>query len=121
MFVCFEAKHSSQQFFSHVGTDHPYSNDALALREHFPSKLDISTANRLDYIGEKYNMCRPFLNGAMKSVLLLFDHLAFIIHSVFNIMITCPCNVYPLTAHLYIVKLGFTGGGVLFFYFWSKT
>ena len=24
------------------------------------------------------------------------------------IMITCPCNVYPLTSHFYIVKLGFT-------------
>ena len=24
-------------------------------------------------------------------------------------MITCPCNVYPLTLHFYIVKLGFTG------------
>ena len=25
------------------------------------------------------------------------------------IMITCPCNVYPLTPHFYIVKLGLTG------------
>ena len=25
-------------------------------------------------------------------------------------MITCPCNVYPLTPHFYIVKFGFTGG-----------
>ena len=24
-------------------------------------------------------------------------------------MQTCPCNVYPLTHHFYIVKLGFTG------------
>ena len=26
------------------------------------------------------------------------------------IMLTCPCNVDPLTPHFYIVKLGFTGG-----------
>ena len=26
------------------------------------------------------------------------------------IMITCPCNVRPLTPHFYIVKLGFYGG-----------
>ena len=26
-----------------------------------------------------------------------------------NIMIKSPCNVYPLTSHPYIVKLGFTG------------
>ena len=26
------------------------------------------------------------------------------------IMITCPCNVYPLTPHFYIVKLGFYRG-----------
>ena len=25
------------------------------------------------------------------------------------IMLTCPCNVLPLTPHFYIVKLGFTG------------
>ena len=25
------------------------------------------------------------------------------------IMITYPCNLYPLTPHFYIVKLGFTG------------
>ena len=25
-----------------------------------------------------------------------------------TIMITCPCNVYPLTPHFYIVKVGFT-------------
>ena len=24
-------------------------------------------------------------------------------------MLTCPCNVHPLTPHFYIVKLGFTG------------
>ena len=24
-------------------------------------------------------------------------------------MMTCPCIVYPLTTHFYIVKLGFTG------------
>ena len=30
------------------------------------------------------------------------------------IKITCPCYIYPLTPHLYIVKLGFTG---VFFFF----
>ena len=25
------------------------------------------------------------------------------------IMLTCPCNVHPITPHFYIVKLGFTG------------
>ena len=32
------------------------------------------------------------------------------------IMITCPCNVYPLTPHLYIVKLGFTGVCIIFLF-----
>ena len=31
----------------------------------------------------------------------------------FYIMQTCPCNVYPLTPHFYIVKLGFTFEAVL--------
>ena len=26
-------------------------------------------------------------------------------------MLTCPCNVYPLTSHFYILKLGGGGGG----------
>ena len=30
------------------------------------------------------------------------------------IMITCPCNAYPLTPHFYIVKLGFTGVYIIF-------
>ena len=29
-------------------------------------------------------------------------------------MITSPCNVYPLTPHFYIVKLGFTGVYIIF-------
>ena len=29
-------------------------------------------------------------------------------------MITCPCNVYPLTPHFYIVKLGFTRVYIIF-------
>ena len=36
------------------------------------------------------------------------------------IRITCPCNVYPLTPHFYIVKLGFVGVYILS-YFCSKT
>ena len=30
------------------------------------------------------------------------------------IMQTCPCNIYPLTPHFYIVKLGFTGVYIFF-------
>ena len=32
------------------------------------------------------------------------------------IRITCPCNVYPLTPHFYIVKLGFTGLYIIFLF-----
>ena len=32
------------------------------------------------------------------------------------IMQTCPCNVYPLTPHFYIVKLGFTGVYIIFLF-----
>ena len=37
-----------------------------------------------------------------------------------SIMLTCPFNVYPLTPHFYIVKLGFTGV-YNFLFFCSKT
>ena len=33
-----------------------------------------------------------------------------------TIMKTCPCNVYPLTPHFYIVKLGFTGVYIIFLF-----
>ena len=33
-----------------------------------------------------------------------------------RIRITCPCDLYPLTPHLYIVKLGFTGVYICFFF-----
>ena len=32
------------------------------------------------------------------------------------IMKTCPCNVYPLEPHLYIVKLGFAGVYLIFLF-----
>ena len=34
-----------------------------------------------------------------------------------HIIITCPCNVDPLTPHFYVVKLGFTGVYIIFFFF----
>ena len=33
-----------------------------------------------------------------------------------TIMITCPCNVHPLTLHFYIVKQGFTGVFIFFLF-----
>ena len=32
------------------------------------------------------------------------------------IMLTCPCNVDPLTPNFYIVKLGFTGVNIIFLF-----
>ena len=29
---------------------------------------------------------------------------------------TCPCDLYPLTSHFYIVKLGFTGVNIIFLF-----
>ena len=37
-----------------------------------------------------------------------------------HIMLTCPCNVYPLTPHFYIVKLGFTVVYIVFLIFALK-
>ena len=37
-----------------------------------------------------------------------------------NTMITCPCNVHPLTPHFYMVKLGFTGVYIFFLIFALK-
>ena len=34
-----------------------------------------------------------------------------------DIMLTCPCNVHPLSPHFYIVKLGFTGVYIIFLIF----
>ena len=39
---------------------------------------------------------------------------------ILDIMLTSPCNVYPLTPHFYIAKLGCTRY-TLFSYFCSKT
>ena len=37
--------------------------------------------------------------------------------SISSIMLTCPCNVDPLTPHFYIVKLGSTGVLLIIFLF----
>ena len=34
----------------------------------------------------------------------------------YDIMQTCPCDLYPLTSHFYIVKLGFTGVNINFLF-----
>ena len=34
-------------------------------------------------------------------------------------MITCPCNEDPLTCNVYIVKFGFTGVYIIFFFFFA--
>ena len=34
----------------------------------------------------------------------------------FNIMLTSPCNVYPLIPHFYVVKMGFTGAYIFFLF-----
>ena len=39
---------------------------------------------------------------------------------ILNDMQTCPCNVDPVTPHLYIVKLGFTGVYIFFLIFSLK-
>ena len=36
--------------------------------------------------------------------------------SAIRIILTSPCNVYPLTTHFYIVKMGFTGVYVFFLF-----
>ena len=38
-----------------------------------------------------------------------------------NIMLKCPCIVFPLKTHFYIEKLGFTGVFIFFSNFCSKT
>ena len=42
--------------------------------------------------------------------------LVFVFTDFVCIMKTSPCNVYPLTPHFYIVKLGFTGVYIIFLF-----
>ena len=59
-------------------------------------------------------------NCAM-TLLCHFDLILFFKNSMFGfIRITCSCNVYPLSSHFYIVKMGFTGVYIIS-YFRSKT
>ena len=37
--------------------------------------------------------------------------------TILRIMITCPCNEYPVTPHFYIVKLEFIWVNIFYFYF----
>ena len=34
----------------------------------------------------------------------------------YSIRKTCPCDLYPITPHFYIVKLGFTGVYIFFLF-----
>ena len=65
-----------------------------------------------------------FKSVTMKLVICLASRLLFVGDSQHDILcwveshirITCPCNVYPLTPHFYIVKLGFTGVYIIFLF-----
>ena len=37
-------------------------------------------------------------------------------YSLYRITQTCPCNVDPLTPHFYMVKMGFTGVNIIFYF-----
>ena len=37
-----------------------------------------------------------------------------------NIKITCPCNIYPIKPHFYILKLGLIGVYLFFLIFYPK-
>ena len=41
-------------------------------------------------------------------------------YSKLNITKTCPCNVYPLESHFYIVKLGYARVYIFFFFFFAQ-
>ena len=46
----------------------------------------------------------------------LFTEIQPFLEFTLTIMQTSPCNEYPLTPHLYIVKLGFTGVNIFFLF-----
>ena len=54
--------------------------------------------------------------SAVKKIVMLW----FVLLLVPRIRITRPCDKYPLTSHFYMVKLGFTGVYIIF-YFCSET
>ena len=53
------------------------------------------------------------INGFRKLFSLLRKHMpmqyAAILKAVKNLILTCPCNVHPLTSRFYVVNMGFTG------------
>ena len=50
--------------------------------------------------------CKPKIYYIKGST--LHGHISMISNKTKGIMLTCPCIVYPLTPHFYIVKLGYT-------------
>ena len=45
---------------------------------------------------------------------------SFLFLSFFTIRKTCPCNIYPLKPHFYIVKLGYAGVYLFFLFLLEK-
>ena len=79
--------------------------------------LDLAKNTDLLDIVEHYELPkdkRSMLKHEIKNILIQF----FVDMEI--IMLTCPCDLYTLTPHFYIVKLGLTGVYV-FSYFCSKT
>ena len=63
-----------------------------------------------------YNCKSNEIIDEFKCVFFNYFCVALVISQFCFIRITCPCNVYPLTPHFYIVKLGFTGVHFIFLF-----
>ena len=68
------------------------------------------------YCFELNSYIRSFGVGFLCPIIIVYSVAHYSMKVSADIMLTCPCNVHPLTPHFYIVKMGFIGVLIIFLF-----
>ena len=84
------------------------------LEKQFAAERRMMVDDALNKLNNKYDKLQDEMTKRQGKE--LRDLMVSVILQTCCIMLTCPCNVHPLTPHFYIVKLGFTGVYIIFLF-----
>ena len=84
------------------------------LEKQFAAERRMMVDDALNKLNNKYDKLQDEMTKRQGKE--LRDLMVSVILQTCCIMLTCLCNVHPLTPHFYIVKLGFTGVYIIFLF-----
>ena len=74
----------------------------------------MGAVNRILWARRREYSRETIVSLKMAATYIIYIHLNYTLLPLTCIMLKCPCNMYPLTPHFYIVKQGFAGVYIIF-------